>query len=81
MMSDLTVQDLLKNLNSVCHMMHQAKTPTKCVTASEALNRWSGLLSAVSQKEEEEQLEKERKGPKGESMPQLRAYTNSKRKC
>ena len=29
--------------------------------ASEALNKWSGLLSAASQKEEEERLEKERK--------------------
>ena len=61
MMSDLTVQDLLKNLNSTHCMMHRAKTPVMCIMASEALNKWSGLLSAVSQKEEEERLEKERK--------------------
>ena len=60
-MSDLTVQDLLKNLDSARHMMHLAKMPAMCITVSEALNKWSGLLSAALQKEEEEWLEKERK--------------------
>ena len=60
-MSDLMVQDLLKNLDSARHMMHLAKMPAMCITVSEALNKWSGLLSAALQKEEEEWLEKERK--------------------
>ena len=60
-MSDLTVQDLLKNLNSARRAMCLAEMPAMHIAASEALNKWSGLLSAVSQKEEEEQLEKERK--------------------
>ena len=60
-MSDLTVQDLLKNLDSVHRLMHLAETPAMHIVASEALNKWSGLLSAALQKEEEEQLEKERK--------------------
>ena len=60
-MSDLMVQDLLKNLDSVRHLMCLAKTPVMRIAASEALNKWSGLLSAALQKEEEERLEKERK--------------------
>ena len=61
MMSDLTVQDLLKNLDSVHCVMRLAEMLAMRIAASEALNKWSGLLSAASQKEEEEQLEKERK--------------------
>ena len=60
-MSDLTVQDLLKNLDSARRAMRLAETPAMHIAASEALNKWSGLLSAASQKEEEERLEKERK--------------------
>ena len=60
-MSDLTVQDLLKNLDSMHRVMRLAKMPAMHITASKALNKWSGLLSVALQKEEEEQLEKERK--------------------
>ena len=61
MMSGFTVQDLLKNLDSARRAMRLAETPAMRIAVSEALNKWSGLLSAASQKEEEERLEKERK--------------------
>ena len=60
-MLDLMVQDLLKNLDSMHHVMRLAEMPAMHIAVSEALNKWSGLLSAALQKEEEEQLEKERK--------------------
>ena len=65
-MSDLMVQDLLKNLDSVRCVMRLAEMLTMRIAASEALNKWSGLLSAALQKEEEERLEKERKEVKEE---------------
>ena len=61
MMLDLMVQDLLKNLDSMQHAMQLVLTPMMHLVASEALNKWNGLLSAALQKKEEEQLEKERK--------------------
>ena len=81
MMSGFTVQDLLKNLDSMQHVMQLASTPAMHLAVSEALNKWNGLLSAASQKEEEEQLEKERKEVKEKEKREEKKEKEAEERC